>query len=153
MNLENLITSKFDLARSKKWDQVIIAVDLHDTVMKSDKYNQLIKLNRTEAGAAKVALFQEAILPLKHMTARKDICLVWYTGTNQDTLGKISLMLKEEYGIVFDNRAENLNFSSVHPGQSFEGKPCFDILLDDKAGFQHEYDWFIVQKAIAENVL
>lgn len=153
MTYSDLIKKRFEIASKRRWDKVIVAVDLHDTVMNSEKYNAAIKNSQTVRHASKWAVYQQAILPLQMLTKRTDVKLVWYTGTDEKTLEIITSMLFAEYSIKFEGIAGGDEFELVHEGQSFENKPCFDILLEDKAGFDPEEDWKEVLKGINNNVL
>lgn len=138
----------FTEAKTKGYDHIVIAVDLHNTIISSDIYNNSIEKGNTKMNAVVESMITEAVSPLRKMSLRKDIQLLLFSGTNNSVLQKIALALQYEFGIEF----EHINvYISENPlkikTQSFKEKPYYSILWDDKAGFEI-HDWVKVDIAL-----
>lgn len=122
-----------------KWPRLFIAIDLHDVVIPGTytRYNEDRKF------------FPGAKECLEWMTKRKDICMILYTSSYPDSIKDILGWLKDN-GIVFDYINENPECQS-NDLCNFSTKMYFDILLEDKAGFDGTYDWICIRDWLVEN--
>ncbi len=120
------------------WDKLYVLVDVHDTIFKAS-------YDRTEAKPWFLGCSRKV---LQRLTSDPRFVLILWTSTWPD---KISEYLKifEDSGIKFDY--VNSNPEVLSNGLScFDGKPYFNIILDDKAGFQAERDWMIIDRILSE---
>lgn len=147
--IEDIIKTRMQVCAERRWSSMIIAVDLHDTVINSDKYNEVRGYSDTIEESISESIYMGAVDALQYLSVRSDIKLYWYSGTNPDILKNISQVLMSVYGIKMDGNIQDLaRDKPSFLGQTFEFKPCFDVLLDDKAGFNPEKDWKVVQETI-----
>lgn len=120
----------WDKSKKKKWDCIYIAVDIHDTIVYGN-YDST-KLPKTFCPQAKETL--------QFLSNRKDIVLFLYTCSHKHEIVKYEQFFKEN-GITFQSTNKNPAVSSNDLG-CYDDKPYFNLLLDDKAGFDCETDWF-----------
>ena len=115
--------------KRKGWDWIYIYVDLHSTVIKPTYVHDDISINY-------YPLAKEA---LQMLSNRPDIRLVMYTCQNDKTCTRQAQQFKLD-DIHFDGINVNLETDpSEYADYSF--KPYFNVLLEDKAGFEPEEDW------------
>ena len=118
------------------WDKIYWAIDLHDTLFKG-KY----------ASDQEIVLYPYAKEVLQALTLRKDTKLIAFTCSYALDFKRTNLKLQEKYGICFDYLNENPECDDTAYA-SFAKKPYFNILLDDKAGFDGEQDWYHIKKLL-----
>ena len=132
MIFPRLIKKALLLKEERGWDHIAIAVDLHGTVFKS-----------TYAPGLATEYYPHAKECLQELTKRSDILMYMYTGTPED--------LRFQYAALFatvdidiDIDAEfamsKMNIKD-NEFQNFDDKPYFNVLLEDKAGFDPKIDW------------
>jgi len=128
------ISQLFDEAWKKKekrgWKVVYIMVDLHGVVLKSNyhKENDLEFINEYT---------QEA---LRWLSAREDVRLILWSSSHEKEIQSVIQWFGKH-----DIRIDYVNENPDEPNTeyaSFDKKPYFSILLDDKAGFDPDKDWF-----------
>lgn len=108
---------------ARNWNKIFVAVDLHDTIFKSD-YGKEFATDWVNA---------EALIALQKMSMDPEICLIMYTCSHQKN---IDLYMEElaKHDIHF----EYANWNPEVPNtllSDFSGKFYFNIMIDDKAGF------------------
>lgn len=125
------IVAGYELTKARGWKRWYVAVDLHDTICRSD-YSRSGALGE---------FFPGAVEALKHMSDRKDVGLILYTCSYKEELyaPKGALEILRNLGIRFDYVNENPEAPNTKMGD-FSNKPFFNVLLEDKAGFDCE-DW------------
>ena len=117
----------------KDYDTTYWCIDLHDCIFRGD-----YKAN-SEGGE----LYPNAERVLKQLTIRKDYVVILYTAaTDKGVQAAINRLAR--LGIKFDYINENPACESTDMCD-FSRKFYFDILLDDKAGFVGDTDWFMVE--------
>lgn len=137
MNLFN-IKRTFAQKQTKGWAEIYILVDLHGTIIPSgrttsDQEDQL----EFYAGAKEV---------LQWISNRKDIFLILWTSTPTARQGVVHEWLADN-GIKVD--FWNYNPHAKDTARScFDKKPYFNILLDDRAGFEPETDWLAIKQEL-----
>ena len=72
------------------------------------------------------------------LTMRPDMCIILYTSTSEDSLTGVFKMFKDN-GIKIDYLNENSECAS-RGYADFSKKFYYDIILDDKGGFEED-DW------------
>ena len=128
----------FELKSRRGYDKLFIAVDLHDTVIKGTytRYNDDRKIY-----PGCVEFFQWA-------KKRKDVVLILWTSSHRDSVDDILKWLNL-HGISFDYINENPEVPSDNLCD-FSGKFYFNVLLDDKGGFEGETDWNLIINELKE---
>jgi hypothetical protein len=140
MNVFN-IRRAFRDKKEKKWDKLYWCIDLHDVVIEG-------KYNKFNEGAA---IFPHAKDFFRWACNREDIILILWTSSHADAIEEITSRLFDD-GIMFDYVNSNPEVESNSLCE-FDKKFYFNILLDDKAGFEGATDWKLVideLKAIGE---
>lgn len=117
-------------AKKKKWDCIYIGVDIHDTIVYGNYDNTNIPTKFTP----------HAKETLQFLSNRKDIVLFLYTCSHQHEIEKYKTFFAEN-GIKFQSVNKNPAVQSNDLG-CYDDKPYFNLLLDDKAGFNCEMDWY-----------
>jgi len=133
MNLFN-IERTFNDKQRRGWTRISICVDVHDVILEG-------KYNRFNTGAS---YMPNALNVLRNWSKRDDICLILWSSSHTDSLTKVCDDLLKQ-GIKFDH----INSNPECPNTDlcdFSKKFYFNILLDDKAGFEGATDWFLIEK-------
>ena len=138
MNLFN-IKKTFELKKLNGWPEVYFCIDLHGTIIPSGK-------DPTDSTDA-LLLYPYAEEVLKNLSNRKDIILILWTSTPQPRLNKVWGWF-DTIGIKFKYVNENPHAKDT-PRSSFKDKFYFNVLLDDRAGFEPTTDW----KAIKDELV
>jgi len=133
-NIEN----SFRVMEERGWDSFYVYVDIHGTVLVPDY-----------GGVAKT-YYPHAEETLKMLSDRPDVQLILYTCSYTHEIAKY-LDFFSDSGIEFDgiNKAPVENTR----GGDFTDKPYFNVLLEDKAGFVGDKDWYIVDQAFSKHVV
>lgn len=124
------------MKKEKGWEFISIAVDLHDTIVEG----------KHTLGNDGAAYFPNALEVLKRLSQRNDIKLILWTSSHQEALVN-EFVYFESLGISFDYVNENPACPTTTLS-NFDKKFYFNILLDDKAGFEGKTDWFIVEEEL-----
>lgn len=131
MKITKLVTNMFKNSFSKEWYETYWAIDLHGTIVKPS----YVKGCETED------YYPYAKLTLQLLSERKDIKLILWTCSDEDEIIKYLSKFKDD-NIIFDSINENPNISSRNGNfGSYDKKFYFNILIDDKAGFNPNKDW------------
>ena len=135
--LPELFQSAIDVAKLRNWDKISIAVDLHNTVLKPT-HNKLLA---TEF----YPYAKECLSILSENKFNGVECLLFpYSCTPSNLLDVYLSNILEPNGIKMyhDSKfvADRMCVDTTS-FQSFAKKPYFNILLDDKAGFDPNNDW------------
>lgn len=115
------------------------AVDVHDVLFKGD-----YKLE------CELQWLPNAKRALKIISTIPEIKVILYTSTRKEQTQRIVDKIENETGLKVFAINENPDFPN-DPGQlcDFEKKFCFDLLLDDKAGFDvHQNAWEDIIEAL-----
>jgi hypothetical protein len=135
MNVFN-IERAFKQAKEKKYPFVFWLVDLHDVIIEG-------KYNRMNEGRE---FFPDAALVLRWITRRKDQRLILWSSSHKDALDDIVKWLRLNH-IEVDYVNENPEVANSNLCD-FSKKPYFQILLDDKAGFEGATDWTLIKEEL-----
>ena len=123
-------------AKAKGWDKMYWAFDIHDTIVKP---NWSVKEIPTEF----YPLAKEA---LQLISNRDDVVMILYTCSHPHELEKYVNFFRL-HEIYFDYVNENPEVESEQYGY-YERKPYFNVLFEDKAGFDPYEDWGPVMKVL-----
>jgi len=132
------INDSFALAERKKWDRVYWAIDIHGTIVKPTYSNE-----------QNDSFYTGALAVLHELSNRPDICLILYSCSYPDKIEYYINKFKK-LGIVFDYVNCNPEVKD-NDYSSYKEKFYFNVILDDKAGFDPETDWSVVQEGLDNN--
>lgn len=135
--IELSILRAYRLKKSRGWDQLYFAVDLHDTITQST-----YKRNESK----KKVFYSWALETLKFFSSCKLLSLILYTSSYQDYLEEYYRLFKKNK-IFFKYLNENPDCPSTKTGD-FSKKFYYNVLLDDKAGFNPWKDWKTILKLV-----
>lgn len=124
------VHNMFFTSFKKEWFETYFVIDLHGTIIKKT-YKQHDE---------NVEYYPYAKELMQLLTKRKDIKLIMYTCSHPKEIEYYnSVFLKD--GIIFDSFNENNDISSRNGNFGFyEKKFYFNIMMDDKAGFEPEVE-------------
>lgn len=133
--ISNAIINNFEVALQKQWDKTYWAFDIHGTIIIPNYDNDEIPK----------VFYPNAEKTLRTISNRKDISTILYTCSHPHQIQEY-LKYFENEGIIFDFVNEN---PEVATGQNtkygnYDKKPYFNVLFEDKAGFNPMKDWFDV---------
>lgn len=136
------IKNAFKKARERNWHKTYWAIDIHETMIKP---NWLANPIPTE-------FYPKAKKTLQYISTRKDITMILYTCSHPHEI--------EKYIELFKKNDINFNHINANPeviNESYgfyDKKPYFNVLLEDKAGFDPFQDWDEVYNSLhAQEVL
>lgn len=134
-SIKTLFEKAWADAATKGYDHVVIAVDLHGTMVDSKVFNAAPGNIEMKVQSS---IFRSAVTALKLLSEHPSVTMFIYSGTKRRKLEQVLEELMSRYGIEID-----IDYSSdtQYSIQSFKNKPYFGILLDDKAGFDPDTDW------------
>ncbi|MGD1845624.1 MAG: hypothetical protein ACFB10_09555 [Salibacteraceae bacterium] len=92
--------------------------------------------------------YPEALETLQMISQRADICRILYTSSRPEEI-KHYLQYFKDHGIHFDYSNQNPEVPSLGYGY-FEEKFYFNVLFDDKAGFDPYEDWKLVRELLTD---
>jgi hypothetical protein len=131
MNTFN-ISETFRLKAERNWDTIYVVVDLHGTIAKP--FHDCFEL------------YPGALEVLQWFSDRPDIKIILWTSSHFEEVKSVLVNLKLS-GVTID-------FVNANPLEAntkradFSKKFYFNILLDDKAGFEPETDWFAIKEEL-----
>ena len=127
--ITNAIKHAFNLAGERHWDKIYWAVDIHGVVIKPNWSRAELPLEMYD-GAAEV---------LKKVSDRADVLLILYTCSWPEEIEKYLDFFKKQ-GINFEYVNKNPEVTNAAYG-CYDDKFYFNVLLEDKAGFDPFKDW------------
>lgn len=133
------ITKAFEKAKERNWNKTFWAFDIHDTIIKPNWSQEQIP---TE-------FYPNAKKALQMISQRTDIVCILYTCSHPDQIDQYLDYFKEN-GIHFEYVNANPEVISKNYGY-FKKKPYFNVLFEDKAGFDAHEDWKEVIEVIRQN--
>lgn len=139
MSIEKAIERAFEKKLRtgwNKWPKMFWAIDLHD-VMIPGTYT------RNNDGRM---LYPNALEVLQWLTNRKDMAIILFTSSHIDAINDIIAWF-EPQGIKFDFVNEN-PLCTNHHLCDFSKKFYFDLMLEDKAGFDGMEDWLVIKQTL-----
>jgi hypothetical protein len=139
MNILKPIFNAYQKAQDRSWDTIYWAIDVHSTMIVSN-YDK----------DAEDEFYPYCKKVLRLLTEKKHIKLILYTCSYEESMKKFMEILEEE-GIVFDFFNENPEAMDTNYG-SYTKKPYFNVLLEDKGGFEPEKDWEEIYNYLMKNI-
>ena len=129
----------YDLAKERSWEKTYWAFDIHETII----------IPNYKYGDIPTEFYPFAKEVMQTISNREDICLIMYTCSHPNEI-KEYLKLFEENGIKFEYINRNPEVQSEGYGY-YEDKLYFNVLFEDKTGFDANNDWINVKNKLAEN--
>jgi hypothetical protein len=126
---------------SKKWDNIYIAVDLHGVIVKPTYMTHEDVFD----------FYPGAIEALNVLSKIPEVKLILFTGSYRDVIENVLSALIDRH-VYFDYVNENPEVENTYYLNT-RCKLYYDVLFDDKAGFQPEADWPQVQKMFQSKFL
>lgn len=126
------IAKMFEHAYKRKWYETYWFFDLHGVISKPD-YRKVVK---------EIIYYPFAKETLQYISQnRKDIVMILYTSSYPDEINTY-LEILENDGINFKYVNENPEISDSKGSFGYYyNKPYYNVLFEDKAGFDPESDW------------
>jgi len=127
------IKKAFERAKLKNWDKTYWGFDIHETIIIPNWTEEKVPLT----------FYPLAKEVLQMISKRNDVVMLIFTCSHPD---EITMYLKyfKDYGIDFKYVNENPEVLSKKYG-NYDKKPYFNVLFEDKAGFDAEKDWELVR--------
>ena len=130
----NSIETAILTAQKRKWDKTYWAIDIHGTILEPNyEFHNLPK-----------KFYPLAKETLQLLSQKKDICLILYTCSHPSEIVDY-LQLFKSLNIDFQYINKNPEVQSKDYGY-FEDKFYFNVLLDDKAGFNPFTEWNLIHQ-------
>jgi hypothetical protein len=111
------------------WQKIYFAIDIHGTILHPTY----------AAGTLSTEFYPQARAVLQYLSMRKEFCLILYTCSHPDDIRQYLLFFRQE-GIHFQYVNENPEVLNGGYGH-YERKFYFNVLIEDKAGFDPLNDW------------
>lgn len=131
-SIDTIIDEVYRKKIERKWDTIYWLVDLHDTIIKSTYVKD----------ALNSIAYNWSLAALSMISKREDSKLILWTSSYEDYIIELVYYLKKR-DITFTYINENPECKNTQSGD-FSKKFYFNIILDDKAGFEPEKDWEII---------
>ncbi|MFM9837364.1 MAG: hypothetical protein ACKVOQ_03805 [Cyclobacteriaceae bacterium] len=116
-------------AKEKRWEKTYWAFDIHGTLLKPNYKRDEISRE----------FYPHAIEVMQLLTKRKDIVKILYTCSYPHEIEQY-IEYFAKHGIHFDHINKNPEVADGGYGY-YNDKFYFNVLMDDKAGFDGETDW------------
>lgn len=135
MNICNL-EKTFGLKKERGWKTIYVLLDVHGTIIESSYHS----------GDNLQFIVPEIEDVLKWMSKREDFKIIIWTSSYPVEISRICNWLKEKR-IQVDSVNSN-PFERDTDYASFKSKPYFNILIDDKSGFDPNIDWLLIGREL-----
>lgn len=135
MNVFN-IERAFDTKEERKWNTLWWMIDVHDTIFKG-KY----------ATDQDFEFYPGCLEVLKWISNQPDQEIILWTSSFKNDAERVIKYFKEKHDITINYFNENPACPNTDLAD-FSAKPYFNILIDDKAGFEGEVDWYYVKEEL-----
>jgi hypothetical protein len=132
------ILRQYEVAKGRGWDRMYWAVDLHGTLIRPNYRDDELPTTYYAHG-------QET---MKLLSARSDVVLIMYTCSWPKEIEQYLRVFGGD-GIEFDHVNTNPEVTSESYGY-YDDKPYFNVLLDDKAGFDPDLHWAEILDLLAD---
>lgn len=131
------IVRAIDIALKSKekrgWDKLYFFFDVHETILYPDwGKNQPLRF------------YEHSKEVLQYFSKREDISIALYTCSYPKEIKKY-IKLFQDNNIEFEYVNKNPDVENTGYGY-YEDKPYFNVLFDDKAGFDAEQDWKLIRE-------
>jgi len=115
----------------KQWPYIYVFIDLHSTLIKPNY----------QYGNIPTEMYDGALEGLKMLQEAKDVKIIMYTCSHPHEIDEY-IRFFDGLGIKWDYINENSEVTTNLNGYGcYDKKPYYNVLMDDKAGFDAETDW------------
>lgn len=142
MSIQNAITKAFNNARERNWDTLYFAIDVHDTIVMSDS-----RIGKEPELEFCTPCCKEALRLLSNIHCIRTIL---FTSSYPKHIKHIAGWLKDN-NIHVDYLNENPECLNTKTGY-FDKKFYYNVIIDDKAGFDPYTDWEIVLETVQREI-
>ena len=132
------IRKAFERKKAKNWDKTYWGIDIHETMIIPNWSEEEIPLQ----------FYPHAKEVMQLISSKQDIICILFTCSHPKEI-KVYEPYFRENEIYFDYVNENPEVHSKKYGY-YEKKPYFNVLFEDKAGFDPHEDWLKVKEVILE---
>lgn len=132
MSIVKAIDRAFKNKEKRGWNKIYFYFDIHETILYPD-YNNIDPLR----------FYPYAKEVLQHLSAREDVAIGLFTCSYPKEIERYMKFFAEN-DIVFEFANKNPDVKNTTYGY-YEDKPYFNVLFEDKAGFDAETDWILVK--------
>lgn len=122
----------------KKWPWMYWAIDLHDVIIPGT-------YTKNNEGRA---FYPHALEVLRWLTNRQDMKLILFTSSHKESAHEI-LDWMQAQGVRFSYFNENPECKNSDLCD-FSSKFYFDMMLEDKAGFEGMEDWLSIKQTLID---
>ena len=131
--IENILLKAFEKRIHRKYDTTYWCIDIHDTLVPS---------TYTYPNNYDLTLYPYMIEAMKILSSMPDQRLIlWSCTTTEKIRELLEALLKHEIYISYFNENPECKSNDI---SCFDDKFYFDILLDDKAGFDPWKEWKLI---------
>lgn len=127
------IKDAYRLKKDRGWDTLYFAFDLHGTMIEPGRLKDLV-------------VYPFVLETLQLLSTQKDIVLILFTSTHESCLVPFRAWCKDN-GITFKYFNENPECFDTHEGD-YSKKFYYNVLFDDRAGWNPSTDWEILKNYI-----
>ena len=135
------ITKALHNARTKGWEKTYWAFDIHETMI----------VPNWQEGRIPTDFYPYAKEVLQLITQRKDVVRILYSCSHPHEIEQY-LTFFQQHDIVFNYVNENPEVINVKYG-CYDKKPYFNVIFEDKAGFDPETDWLLVKELLEKDAI
>lgn len=139
MSIVKAIDKAFKTMQKRGWNTVYFYFDIHETILYPD-YNNTDPL--------KFYPYAEEVL--QHLSQRPDVKIGLFTCSYPEQIERYKQFFKE-HGIIFEHANKNPDVKNTTYGY-YKDKLYFNVLFEDKSGFDAEEDWFEVGKYFLKEI-
>lgn len=133
MSIVKAIDKALKNKEKRGWDKIYFYFDIHETILYPDYNNE-----------DPLKFYEHAKEVLQYLSNRKDIEMGLFTCSYPQEIKRYKKFFKEN-GIVFKYANKNPDVEDTAYGY-YEDKPYFNVLFEDKAGFDGENDWLKIKE-------
>lgn len=137
--IEKAIKNCMERARLKGWEKTYWAFDIHGTMIKPN----------FEVGKLATEFYPGVVEAMQKLSKRKDIVRILYTCSHPHEIIEYLEYFKK-HNIHFDYVNENPEVIDGAYGH-YKNKFYFNVLFEDKAGFDGNSDWEVINQLIITN--
>jgi hypothetical protein len=129
--INSIKTNHFEMMETRKWEFTYWGFDIHSTIVKPNY----------ELGNIPTEFYPFALETLKIISERPDIKMMIYTCSHPHEQQEYLEFFKSK-GILFNFLNRNPEVVAKDGGYGYyEDKPYFNVLFEDKAGFDAQTEW------------
>jgi len=133
MSIVKAIDKALKSMEKRGWNKIYFYFDIHETILYPDYNNE-----------DPLKFYEHAKDVLQYLSKRGDIELGLFTCSYPQEIKRYKKFFKEN-GIIFKYANKNPDVEDTTYGY-YEDKPYFNVLFEDKAGFDGENDWLQIKK-------